>query len=109
LCVCDICSTTNESQPKIPHHIALLRESGLVISRREGKSFVPQHACVVDRSYRKQLELTQEHFNDDQLIDYVLQYPILINRQIVVTPPGTRLCRPSEVMHPGKKSRTVIP
>lgn len=57
----------------------------------------------------EQLELTQEHFNDDQLIDYVLQYPILINRQIVVTPPGTRLCRPSEVMHPGKKSRTVIP
>ena len=52
----------------------------------------------------EQLELTQEHFNDDQLIDYVLQYPILINRQIVVTPPGTRLCRPSEVMHPGKNS-----
>ncbi|WP_137470055.1 ArsC/Spx/MgsR family protein, partial [Escherichia coli] len=32
----------------------------------------------------------------DQLIDFMLQHPILINRPIVVTPPGTRLCRPSE-------------
>lgn len=35
---------------------------------------------------------------DEQLIDYMLQYPILINRPIVVTPLGTRLCRPSEVV-----------
>ncbi|MDU5514052.1 MAG: ArsC/Spx/MgsR family protein, partial [Enterobacter sp.] len=35
---------------------------------------------------------------DDQLIDFMLQHPILINRPIVVTPLGTRLCRPSEVV-----------
>ncbi|MBI6337342.1 glutaredoxin-dependent arsenate reductase [Proteus sp. PR00224] len=35
---------------------------------------------------------------DEQLIDYMLQYPILINRPIVVTPLETRLCRPSEVV-----------
>lgn len=35
---------------------------------------------------------------DEQLIDYMLQYPILINRPIVVTPLGTRLCRPSEIV-----------
>ena len=33
---------------------------------------------------------------DAQLIDAMLQHPILINRPIVVTPLGTRLCRPSE-------------
>ncbi len=43
-----------------------------------------------------QLGLAEDRFNDSQLVDYMLQYPILINRPIVVTPLGTRLCRPSE-------------
>lgn len=37
LCVCDLCSATAESQPKVSRHMELLRESGLVIDRREGK------------------------------------------------------------------------
>ena len=40
--------------------------------------------------------LDEEAFSDEQLIGFMLQYPILINRPIVVTPLGTRLCRPSE-------------
>jgi arsenate reductase len=44
----------------------------------------------------EQLKLADNHFSDDQLIDFMLQYPILINRPVVVTPLGTRLCRPSE-------------
>lgn len=43
-----------------------------------------------------QLGLAEERYTDEQLIDFMLQYPILINRPIVVTPLGTRLCRPSE-------------
>ena len=35
---------------------------------------------------------------DDELIDAMLAHPILINRPLVVTPLGTRLCRPSEVV-----------
>ncbi len=35
---------------------------------------------------------------DDALIDAMMAHPILINRPIVVTPLGTRLCRPSEVV-----------
>ena len=37
LCVCDICAATTEPQPKISRHMAILRESGLVLDRREGK------------------------------------------------------------------------
>ena len=37
-------------------------------------------------------------WTDEQLIDFMLQHPILINRPIVVTPLGTRLCRPSEAV-----------
>lgn len=46
----------------------------------------------------EKLELDNINATDEQLIDYMLQYPILINRPIVVTPLGTRLCRPSEVV-----------
>ena len=46
----------------------------------------------------EQLGLAGDRFTDDQLIDSMLQHPILINRPIVTTPQGTRLCRPSEVV-----------
>ncbi|MFM5085827.1 Arsenate reductase [compost metagenome] len=46
----------------------------------------------------EELGLAEERFSDDDLIDAMLAHPILINRPIVVTPLGTRLCRPSEVV-----------
>jgi arsenate reductase len=44
------------------------------------------------------LGLSQDHWTDEQLVDHMLAHPILINRPIVVTPWGVRLCRPSEVV-----------
>lgn len=44
------------------------------------------------------LNLADPKWTDDQLIDFMMEHPILINRPIVVTPLGTRLCRPSEVV-----------
>lgn len=44
----------------------------------------------------RQLGLAQEHWSDDQLLEFMLAHPILINRPLVVTPLGTRLCRPAE-------------
>ncbi len=46
----------------------------------------------------EELGLAEDKFTDDRLIDFMLQHPILINRPIVVTPLGTRLCRPSDVV-----------
>jgi arsenate reductase len=46
----------------------------------------------------EQLRLDEDKFSDEQLIDFMLQHPILINRPVVVTPLGTRLCRPSEIV-----------
>ena len=45
-----------------------------------------------------ELGLDDAKWSDQQLIDFMLQHPILINRPIVVTPLGTRLCRPSETV-----------
>ena len=59
--------------------------------------------CVRDLLRKKvepyeQLGLAEDKWSDDELIDFMLQHPILINRPVVVTPLGTRLCRPSEVV-----------
>jgi arsenate reductase (glutaredoxin) len=45
-----------------------------------------------------ELDLGADHWTDEQLIDQMLAHPILINRPIVVTPWGVRLCRPAETV-----------
>ena len=45
-----------------------------------------------------ELKLDDPRWTDEQLIDFMVQHPILMNRPIVVTPLGTRLCRPAEVV-----------
>ncbi|PXW51023.1 ArsR family transcriptional regulator [Grimontella sp. AG753] len=37
LCVCDLCTALDQSQPKISRHLAMLRESGLLLDRKQGK------------------------------------------------------------------------
>jgi arsenate reductase len=46
----------------------------------------------------EELDLGNPKWSDDELIDAMMKHPILINRPIVVTPKGTRLCRPSEAV-----------
>lgn len=46
----------------------------------------------------EELGLADFTLTDEQLIDAMMAHPILINRPIVVTPLGTRLCRPSEAV-----------
>lgn len=45
-----------------------------------------------------ELNLGDTSLTDDQLIDAMVQHPILMNRPVVVTPLATRLCRPSELV-----------
>ena len=44
------------------------------------------------------LGLGRPGWTDGELVDFMIAHPILINRPIVETPRGTRLCRPSEVV-----------
>ncbi|EPG5792959.1 glutaredoxin-dependent arsenate reductase [Klebsiella quasipneumoniae] len=94
--------------------LALIRNSGAeptIIyyletppSRDELRQLIAALAIPVRALLRQNVEpydalgLAEDRFTDDQLIDFMLQHPILINRPIVVTPRGTRLCRPSEVV-----------
>ncbi|WP_024279998.1 arsenate reductase (glutaredoxin) [Xanthobacter sp. 126] len=45
-----------------------------------------------------ELKLAEPGVTEAQLLDAMVEHPILVNRPIVVTPKGTRLCRPSEVV-----------
>jgi arsenate reductase len=45
-----------------------------------------------------ELGLGNPKWSDDELIDFMMAHPILINRPIVVTDRGVRLCRPSEAV-----------
>ncbi len=45
-----------------------------------------------------QLGLSDPKWTENELIDFMAQHPILMNRPVVVTPLGTKLCRPSEAV-----------
>lgn len=45
-----------------------------------------------------ELGLSDQKWSDDELVDFMIAHPILINRPIVETPIGTKLCRPSELV-----------
>ncbi len=45
-----------------------------------------------------ELDLANSKWSDEDLLDFMIAHPILINRPIVVTSLGTKLCRPSEVV-----------
>ena len=68
--------------------IDLINRSGLSVRNVLRKNVPPY----------EELQLEQSTHSDDQLIDFMLQYPLLINRPFVVTELGVRLCRPSEVV-----------
>ena len=46
----------------------------------------------------EELELGNAKWSDEELLDFMMAHPILINRPIVVSPLGTKLCRPSEMV-----------
>ncbi|MEZ6993896.1 MULTISPECIES: glutaredoxin-dependent arsenate reductase [Aeromonas] len=77
-----------ETPPLRDELVALIAAMGMPVRELLRKNVPPYEA----------LGLAEDRFSDDALIDAMLAHPILINRPIVVTPLGTRLCRPSELV-----------
>jgi arsenate reductase len=61
-------------------------------------NITPTEALRIVRSPAEAMGLTAPGISDDQLLDAMIAHPILVNRPIVCTPKGVRLCRPSEVV-----------
>ncbi|MGR5892752.1 glutaredoxin-dependent arsenate reductase [Raoultella planticola] len=77
-----------ETPPARAELVTLIADMGICVRDLLRKNVEPY----------EQLGLAEDRWSDDELIDFMLQHPILINRPVVVTPLGTRLCRPSEVV-----------
>lgn len=73
-------------------------------SKFELKQMISEAGLTVRGAIRKnvtpytELDIGNEDWSDDQLINLMVEYPILINRPFVVTELGTRLARPSELV-----------
>lgn len=60
---------------------------------------VPARALLREKeTLYRDLDLSNPKLSDDELIDFMIAHPNLINRPIVATPKGVRLCRPSELV-----------
>ena len=68
--------------------IQLIQDAGLSV----------REAIRKNVKHYEELNLESSDWTDHQLIDFMLQHPILINRPFVVTELGVKLCRPSEVV-----------
>jgi arsenate reductase len=68
--------------------IQMIADAGLTVREAIRKNVVPY----------SELELERDDWTDEQLLDFMLQHPILINRPFVVTELGTCLSRPSELV-----------
>ncbi|MEP3345378.1 MAG: arsenate reductase (glutaredoxin) [Litoreibacter sp.] len=71
-----------------PQLLALFAAAGLTA----------RDALRTSKSPAKELGLLEPSVTEDALLDAMLEHPILVNRPIVCTPKGVRLCRPSEVV-----------
>ena len=76
---------TPPSRQKLVELIEAMGTSARALLREKGTPF-------------RDLGLDDPKWSDDELIDQMLAHPILINRPIVVTAKGARLCRPSEAV-----------
>jgi len=86
------------AQPEVVEYINTppSRETLAQLAAQTGQ---PLRALIRSKEKRyAELQLDNPALTDEQLLDAMLAHPILINRPIVVTPLGTRLCRPSEAV-----------
>ncbi|WP_404345333.1 arsenate reductase (glutaredoxin) [Vreelandella venusta] len=74
---------TPPSRERLVELLAMMKLSPRELLRRKGTPY-------------DELTLDDPTLSDDQLIDAMMAHPILINRPIVITPKGAKLCRPSE-------------
>lgn len=95
--------------------LALIREAGIepvvIEYLKEGwtrpqllalfaaADLTPRDALRTTKSPAEELGLMDEGVTDEALLDAMLEYPVLVNRPIVCTPKGVKLCRPKELVH----------
>ena len=77
-----------ETPPSREKLVSLIADMGIPVRALLRTNVEPYH----------DLNLAEGSFTEEQIIDAMMDHPILINRPIVVTPLDTQLCRPSEIV-----------
>jgi arsenate reductase len=85
-------------EPEVIEYLKTPPDRGTLESLLARMNFKPRQLLREKGTPYAELGLADERLSDAELLDAMLEHPILINRPIVVTPWGVRLCRPSEAV-----------
>jgi arsenate reductase len=83
-------------EPEVIHYLEMPPSRDELASLIQRTGVAPRNLLREKGTPFAELGLSDSSLTDDQLIDAMMEHPILINRPIVVGPRGARLCRPSE-------------
>ena len=86
------------SEPKVIEYLKVppTREELRQLYKRAGIS--PRDGLRAKEPIASELGLTRPDVTDDEILDAMMEHPILINRPLVVTDKGARLCRPQDLV-----------
>ena len=84
------------AEPEVVHYLETPPTRDELVSLMQRMGIGPRDLLREKGTPYRELGLGDTSLTDDQLIDAMMEHPILINRPIVVGPKGARLCRPSE-------------
>ena len=86
------------TEPHVVEYLKSPPSRTLLVEMIEKADMTPRALLREKGSPYAELGLADESLSDEALIDAMMAHPILINRPLVVTPLGVRLCRPSEAV-----------
>ncbi|WP_298333740.1 arsenate reductase (glutaredoxin) [Asticcacaulis sp.] len=84
--------------PQIVHYLSVGWQRDQLLTLFAEAGLTPRQALREHKSPAAELGLLASGVSDEDLIEAMLNHPILVNRPFVVTPKGTRLCRPSDIV-----------
>lgn len=85
-------------EPEIVEYIQVGWERGQLTELLQAMNAIAREVMRVKGTPAEELGLTDPNTADEVIFEAMLEHPILVNRPIVVTPNGTKLCRPSEAV-----------
>lgn len=84
--------------PKVVEYLKTGWTKMQLVTLFEAAGVTPRQALRLSKSPAEELGLTDPKVSDAEILEAMLEYPVLVNRPFVVTGKGVKLCRPSETV-----------
>ncbi|MDO6693805.1 arsenate reductase (glutaredoxin) [Aliiglaciecola sp. 3_MG-2023] len=85
-------------QPKVINYLTEGWTKSQLLGLFAAANLTPREALRTTKSPASELGLLDSNVSDETILENMLQYPVLVNRPIVCSPKGVKLCRPSEAV-----------